>query len=110
MAKFLFLFIGLASAPAAEDDQTRAYRQQWFDYTASLVEVGKMDSGLPLEPTAIAVKADSMEDRRLETEDVYGYMVVSAESMDEAIATARRAPHMALGGTTIIRPCIAIGG
>jgi hypothetical protein len=35
-------------------------------------------------------------------------MVVSAASLDDAIAIAREAPHMALGGTTIVRPCIEL--
>jgi hypothetical protein len=35
-------------------------------------------------------------------------MVVKAESLDAAVALSRQAPHMALGGATIIRPCIEV--
>jgi hypothetical protein len=35
-------------------------------------------------------------------------MVVNADSLDDAIAIARDAPPMALGGTTIVRPCVEL--
>jgi len=35
-------------------------------------------------------------------------MVVNTDSLDDAIAIAREAPHMALGGSTIVRPCIEV--
>jgi hypothetical protein len=35
-------------------------------------------------------------------------MVVNASSLDDAIAIAREAPHMALGGSTIVRPAIEV--
>ena len=50
----------------------------------------------------------TLTDTRLETPGTYGFMVVKADSLDEAIAIAREAPHMALGGSTIVRPCIEI--
>ncbi len=50
---------------------------------------------------------DAVSDHRLQPQNVYGYMIKAA-SLDDAIATARQAPHMALGGTTIIRPCVEI--
>jgi hypothetical protein len=49
-----------------------------------------------------------VSDAKLGIPDTYGYMVVSAGSLDAAIAIAREAPHIALGGTTIVRPCIEV--
>lgn len=51
---------------------------------------------------------DAVSDHRLQPQDVYGYMMIKAASLDDAIATGRQAPHMALGGTTIVRPCVEI--
>jgi hypothetical protein len=35
--------------------------------------------------------------------------LIEARDDADAIETAKQAPHMALGGTTIVRPLIAIG-
>jgi hypothetical protein len=108
MSRFVFLFFGLGSQPAAEDAETAAYNQKWGAWMASLAQEGILESGLPLEPRAVRVTADTVSDAPLATQDIYGYMVVKAESLDAAVALSRQAPHMALGGATIIRPCIEV--
>jgi hypothetical protein len=108
MAKFLFLMLGLPGEPNADDSQTQEYSRKWGAYMGSLAQRGALESGAPLEPQAKAVTSASVTDAKLGIPDVYGYMVVTAASLDEAIAIAREAPHMALGGTTIVRPCIEV--
>jgi hypothetical protein len=110
MAKFLFLMLGLPGQPNAGDAETRAYNQKWSAYMGSLAQRGALESGAPLEPIAKAVTSQSTSDAKLATPDTYGYMVVNSGSLDEAIAIAREAPHIALGGTTIVRPCIELPG
>jgi hypothetical protein len=106
MAKFLFLMLGLPGQPNAGDEQTKAYNRKWGAYMGSLAQRGALESGAPLQPIAKAVSSGSVSDAKLGTPDIYGYMVVSADSLDHAIAIAREAPHMALGGSTIVRPCV----
>jgi len=108
MAKFLFLMLGLPGQPNSGDEQTQAYNRKWGEYMGSLAERGALESGAPLEPVAKSVSSGSVIDAKLGTPDIYGYMVVSADSLDDAIAIAREAPHIALGGTTIVRPCIEL--
>ena len=108
MAKFLFLMRGLSGQPNAGDEQTQAYNRKWGIYMGSLAQQGALESGAPLEPVAKAVSSGSVSDAVLDTPDTYGYMVVNGDSLDDAIAIAREAPHIALGGTTIVRPCIEI--
>ena len=36
--------------------------------------------------------------------EVQGFFVVSASSMDDAVAVARSSPHVQSGGTIIVRP------
>jgi hypothetical protein len=108
MANFLFLMLGLPGEPNADDDETAAYNRKWRGYMGSLAQRGALESGAPLEPTAKAVTSGSVSDANLGIPDTYGYMVVSAGSLDAAIAIAREAPHIALGGTTIVRPCIEV--
>jgi hypothetical protein len=109
MSRFVFLFLGLASQPGADDAETTAYNQKWGAWMASLAQEGILESGLPLEPRALRVTAGAVSESPLATEDIYGYMVVKAESLDAAIALSRQAPHMALGGATIVRPCVEVG-
>jgi hypothetical protein len=108
MAKFLFLMHGLPGQPNAGDEQTQAYNRKWGAYMGSLAQRGALESGAPLQPIAKAVSSGSVSDAKLGTPDIYGYMVVNAASLDDAIAIAREAPHMALGGTTIVRPCVEL--
>jgi len=108
MAKFLFLMFGLPGQPNAGDEQTQAYNRKWGEYMGSLAERAALESGAPLEPVAKAVGNGSVSDAKLGSPDIYGYMVVNADSIDDAIAIAREAPHIALGGTTIVRPCIEL--
>ena len=108
MAKFLFLMLRLPGQPNAGDEQTQAYNRKWGAYMGSLAQRGALESGAPLQPIAKAVSSGSVGDAKLDTPDVYGYMVVNADSLDDAIAIAREAPHMALGGTTIVRPCVEV--
>jgi hypothetical protein len=108
MAKFLFLMLGLPGEPNADDDETAAYNRKWRAYMGSLAQRGALESGAPLEATAKAVTSGSVTDAKLGTPDTYGYMVVNGASLDDAIAIAREAPHIALGGTTIVRPCIEV--
>jgi hypothetical protein len=77
---------------------------------ARLAQRGALESGAPLQPIAKAVSSGSVDDAKLGTPDIYGYMVVNADSVDDAIAIARQAPHMALGGSTIVRPCVELPG
>jgi hypothetical protein len=109
MAKFLFLMLGLPAQPNANDAQTQAYSRKWYDYMGSLAQRGAIESGAPLQPVAKAVTTKSLDDVKLATPDLYGFMVVNAASLDDAIAIAREAPHMALGGSTIVRPCVDLG-
>jgi len=104
MAKFLFLMLGLPGEPNAGDDQTQAYNRKWGTYMGSLAQRGALESGAPLQPIAKAVSTGTVSDAKLGTPDIYGYMVINTGSLDEAIG--REAPDMALGGSTIVRPCV----
>ncbi len=105
MSKYLLLTVGLASEPRPADPQTQAYNARWAEWIRSLFHGGILESGLPLEATGKTVTRDAVTEYELQREDVYGYMVINADSLDAAIEVARQSPHMELGGKTIIRPC-----
>jgi hypothetical protein len=107
MAQYLLLFVGLAANPGAADAVTRDYNQQWERYMGDLGRQGKLRAGAPLEPRGEVVAGDRVDDLELQRMDVGGFLVIEAASEDEAIAIAGQAPHVSLGGTTIVRPCVA---
>jgi len=75
---------------------------------AGLASKGILVSGLPLEWRGKVVKKDAVSDLQLQQEDIGGYLLIRAGSLDEAVEIAKQAQHKALGGTTIVRPCLDV--
>lgn len=85
---------------------TESYSKKWTDYIGKLAQGGHLESGSPLESGGkVVVGKESVSDFKGEKVDIYGYMLIKASSLDEAVELSKQAPHMALGGTTIVRPC-----
>ncbi len=110
MPNYLFLFVGRAAQPEATDPETQAYGVKWGEYMGGLAREGKLVAGQPLEWNGQVVSRDGAEDLKLDDPDVGGFMVVRADSIEAAAAAAQTAPHMELGGSTIVRPCIDLPG
>src|SRR4051812_39491036 len=108
MPDYLLLFVGLGARPTATDDQTVDYNRQWTEYMSGLGQAGKLRGGAPLEPTGKVVTREGAADFAPEKVDIGGYIVLAADTLDEAAEIASRAPHTALGGSTIVRPCAAV--
>jgi hypothetical protein len=106
---FMMLFLGLAAAPGAEDQVTHDYNKQWGEYLAGLASAGSLESGAPFAPSGETVTRDSVSPVELQPLDIGGYALITAASLEEAVRIAKRAPHIALGGTTIVRPCFSGG-
>ena len=98
MTRFLLLLEGLAAQPSASDAQTQDYNKKWTEWIWSLAGAGTLEGGLPLAPTATEVTKDATSERELATRDIYGYLLINAATLDEAVAIARQAPHTELAG------------
>jgi hypothetical protein len=110
MSTYLLLFVGQPARPAADDAQTQAYTARWGEFMGGLAQRGALVGGLPLEASGKVVAKDAVTDLEIRPVDIGGYLVVSVESEDDAVAIAAGAPHIELGGTTIVRPCIELSG
>lgn len=108
MRQFLLLFVGSKLEPRDPSAQTQEYMKRWQDWMSKLTASGTLVAGFPLEWGGKVVKQDSVSDLQMNDLDVGGCMAVNAASLDDAISIARHAPHMALGGTTIVRPGIEV--
>ena len=109
MANYLLLFLGRTAQPDASDEQTVEYNRQWGEYMAGLGQAGQLRGGAPLVPSGRLVAADGASDLELAVVDIGGFLVIEAESLGAAEDIAGRAPHIELGGSTIVRECLAIG-
>jgi hypothetical protein len=109
MAQYLLLFVGLAARTQTEDAVSADYNQQWRRYMGGLAGQAKLVAGAPLEPDGKVVGRDGVDDFQLQQVDVGGFIVIEADSEEEAVDVARHAPHVGLGGTTVVRPCAATG-
>jgi hypothetical protein len=98
------LLEGRAAAPDATDAQTLDDNRRWIDWVTSLANEGKLAAGGPLEATARAVTRDGAVDRPLADVDTYGFLLVEADSLEEATDLAGQAPNVALGGSAVVRP------
>ena len=109
METFLLLFVGRTAQPDAEDPVTQDYNPQWGAYMGGLAQQGVLKGGAPLAPAGLTVGRDGTEPFAVDDIDVGGYLIVEAESLEAAAALAQGAPHIALGGTTIVRAALPTG-
>ncbi len=75
---------------------------------AGLIASGALDSGRPLEASGKVVEKDAVADFQPEDIGIGGYLIINAESLDDAALMMQGSPHMALGGSAIVRPCLDI--
>jgi hypothetical protein len=101
------LFRGLAAAPDATDEQTVEYNERWIRWSGELASSGALVAGGPLEPRGRLVTSQGPAELELERVDIGGFLLIDAQSEEAAIDVAGRAPHIALGGSTIVRPVVA---
>jgi YCII-related domain len=109
MAQFVLLFVGRTAQPDPTDEQTADYNRQWGEYMGGLAQSGALVAGAPFEGRGKVVGRAGAEDLELKDVDIGGYLVVDVDSIDAAAEIAQGAPHIALGGTTIVRPCLPVG-
>jgi hypothetical protein len=96
-SRFLFL---LSDADTSGDDGARA--EAYRRWAVTQRQSGRQISGERLGDSGFAVMNESVA--AVARADVQGYFVVSAATMDDAIAVARSSPHVQSGGTIIVRP------
>jgi hypothetical protein len=97
------------------------YREKCYDESLQLVEqlksAGQYIAASPLQPTATATSVRIREGKRLVTdgpfaetrEQLGGYYLINAESLDEAVGVASRIPAARMG-TIEVRPVIELAG
>ena len=107
--RYMLLFQGLAAAPEATDERTADHNRQWGEWIAALDARGELIAGSPFQWHGRVVTADEVSDLQLGQVDIGGFVLIEVNSYEQAIGIAKQAPHIALGGTTIVRELISFG-
>ncbi len=114
--QYMLLIYGDESAWASMGDAERGQvMQDYFAYTQSLRDNGAFVAGDPLRPTQAATTVRVRDGERLVTdgpfaetkEQLGGYYIVEAESLDEAIDWAEKLPG-SRHGSVEVRPIMEI--
>jgi hypothetical protein len=93
-------------------EQLAAEQQEWFKYDQSLRKSVKVVSNSGLQPTSAATtvrfkngKMVTSDGPFAETkEQLFGFYLIDAKDLDEAIAWAGKMPHLSRGGSVEVRP------
>ena len=108
MGQYMLLLVGRGAQPQATDAETQDYNARWMEYVGELARSGVLRSGAPFADIGKVVQLGTVSDIELGEVDIGGFLLVEAESAEAAIQIAEQAPHIALGGSVIVRPCLEV--
>ena len=93
MPQYIIAYIG-GQQPASEEDG-QSQMQKWKDW---IEQVGDavINPGTPLKDIRIMSPDGSV--REGDTDDFHGFTVVETDSLDDALAIARKCPYLEKGG------------
>jgi len=113
---FLFVFRNqLHKQPSPTPEEMQRIFGSWMKWVETLKAKGVYLSGNPLEETGKMLRGPNGKNVTdgpfAETKEIVGgYMVVSADSLDQAAIIAKDCPGFTYGGTVEIRPIDVIPG
>ncbi|HEX3175640.1 MAG TPA: YciI family protein [Methylomirabilota bacterium] len=111
--RYILLIYRDERAVAKLSDQERAkIFKQYGDFTESIRASGAFQAGDPLQPATTATTVRMKNGKTVTTdgpfaetkEQLGGYYIVEAKTLDEAVSMAGRIPAVALGGSVEVRP------
>ena len=106
MKEYLYLFRG-GNMSVMTEDERKTQMKKWSDWIGAIAKDGKYVAGDPLgsESRCISGQKKVISDGPFAEakELVGGYLIVKAESLDEATTMAKDCPIYYVGGATEIR-------
>lgn len=111
--RYMLLIYGDETMQGKMSEQERAAMfQQYGEFTEGIRKSGAFQAGDPLQPTRTATTVRSKNGKTVTTdgpfaetkEQLGGYYIVEATTLDEAISMAERIPSVRVGGSIEVRP------
>ena len=111
MKKYMLTFFGgnralrYENLGKAEKEARKKHMAAWAEWMADLMKTKKLEVGYPLESDGKRVDSDGALDHHFADTTEGGFIVIEAESLDEAAETAEGSPIIKNGGYIFVRPC-----
>jgi hypothetical protein len=110
----LFIYETPAAFANRSDAEQERYWAAWRAWGVALNEAGVMRGGNALQPPATATVVRNVGDRRQvqdgpfadSKEQLGGFTLIEAPTLDAALAWAAKAPVVAMGGAIEVRPVL----
>ena len=113
MTKFMYLFRGGdASMKEMSPEESQAHMEKWKTWMGQLAQDGKLVDGLPLarggkqveKSGSIVVDGPYAEGKEV----VGGYLIVNADSIDQAVEISKGCPIFENDGTVEVREILSM--
>ncbi|MDE1768557.1 MAG: hypothetical protein KGH64_00170 [Candidatus Micrarchaeota archaeon] len=107
--RYLLLMMTKTQPMPTDPKDAESMVAPWKEFLGQLQAQGKLEGSLPVNRDGKAVRKRSIKDYKAKTTDLSGYLVIKADSLEEAINIAQSTPHAKMNmGTTIVRECIEL--
>lgn len=98
MKKFMMMFHG----GSPKEEEFESHMQEWVEWVKSIGE--SYHFGHPFDDGGTTIKGPDNSESECTIERPGGYLVMSAQSLEEVVEKAKSAPHQKLGGHTHVIP------
>jgi hypothetical protein len=111
MKKYLITFFGGNMAlrndnlDKAEKEARKKHMDAWEVWMEALVKAKHLEVGYPLEADGMRVDSDGIEDYHFPDSTEGGFIIVKAESLEDAAEIAQGSPILKNEGYVLVRPC-----
>ncbi len=111
MKRFMITFFGGNMALRydnlghAEKEAQEKHRAAWREWMSELVNAKHLEVGYPLSSDGKRIDSNGKQDYHFQDTSEGGFIIISAESLDQAAEIARKAPILKNGGYIMARPC-----
>src|ERR1700730_1586585 len=111
MKKYMLTFFGGNMAlrydnlERAEKEAQEKHKAAWGEWMSELVNAEHLEVGYPLMSNGKRINSDGTQDYHFPDTTEGGFIVIKAESLDQAAEIARKSPIIKNGGYILARPC-----
>jgi hypothetical protein len=111
MKKYMLTFFGgnmslrYENLDTADKEARKKHMAAWAKWMANLSKAKRLEVGYPLEPDGKRIDQSGAEDYRFPDTTEGGFIIINAESLEDAAEIAAEAPIIGNGGHILVRPC-----
>jgi hypothetical protein len=111
MKKYMLTFFGgnmslrYENLDRADKEARKKHMAAWGKWMADLSKSKRLEVGYPLEPDGKRIDQSGAENYRFPDTTEGGFIIINAESLEDAAEIAAEAPIIWNGGHILLRPC-----